>query len=286
MATTTFDAGLDGPTPEQQAAEAAALEQGEKIFQLQQEDRARKFQQAEDENVNPELIGGKFKSQEDLLKAYNELQKKLGQPPEEGGEEPVEGQEEAPEEVSEEEAPEEEEVSESEAVLTRAADEYTQGGELSEESIEALSQMDSKDLIKAYVEFYGKNAQKYEAAKELQATEQAAIMNIAGGEEAYGEMMQWASQNLDPQEIDSYNSVTNSGNVSAIKFAVEALKSRYVADVGSERELISGRKPKSNRDVFRSNAELARAIADPRYSTDPAYRMDVEQKLSRSPDLL
>jgi len=283
MTTTVFDPGEER-SEAQMEAEARALEQGEKILQMQQEDQQRAWEQNAATNEDATLIGGKFKSQEDLLKAYNELQAKLGKPQEEEGEEPLEGQPEATEEV-EEEAPEEE-ASASEATLTKAADEYAAGGELSEESIEALSQMDSKDLIKAYVEFYGKNAQKYEAAKELQATEQAAIKNIAGGEESYAEMMQWASQNLDPQEIDSYNSVTNSGNVSAIKFAVEALKSRYVADVGQERELISGRKSSSKSKVFRSNAELARAIADPRYHSDPAYRMDVEQKLANSPELL
>jgi len=283
MTTTVFDPGEER-SEAQMEAEARALEQGEKILQMQQEDQQRAWEQNAAANEDATLIGGKFKSQEDLLKAYNELQAKLGKPQEEEGGEPSEEQPEATEEV-EEEAPEEE-VSASEATLTKAADEYAAGGELSEESIEALSQMDSKDLIKAYVEFYGKNAQKYEAAKELQATEQTAIMNIAGGEEAYGEMMQWASQTLDPQEIDSYNSVTNSGNVVAIKFAVEALKSRYVADVGQERELISGRKPSSKSKVFRSNAELARAIADPRYHSDPAYRMDVEQKLANSPELL
>ena len=283
MTTTVFDPGEER-SEAQMEAEARALEQGEKILQMQQEDQQRAWEQNAATNEDATLIGGKFKSQEDLLKAYNELQAKLGKPQEEEGGEPSEEQPEATEEV-EEEAPEEE-ASASEATLTKAADEYAAGGELSEESIEALSQMDSKDLIKAYVEFYGKNAQKYEAAKELQATEQAAIKNIAGGEESYAEMMQWASQNLDPQEIDSYNSVTNSGNVSAIKFAVEALKSRYVADVGQERELISGRKPSSKSKVFRSNAELARAIADPRYHTDPAYRMDVEQKLANSPELL
>jgi len=283
MTTTVFDPGEERSEAQMQA-EARALEQGEKILQMQQEDQQRAWEQNAAANEDATLIGGKFKSQEDLLKAYNELQAKLGKPQEEEGEEPSEEQPEATEEV-EEEAPEEE-ASASEATLTKAADEYAAGGELSEESIEALSQMDSKDLIKAYVEFYGKNAQKYEAAKELQATEQAAIKNIAGGEESYAEMMQWASQNLDPQEIDSYNSVTNSGNVSAIKFAVEALKSRYVADVGQERELISGRKSSSKSKVFRSNAELARAIADPRYHSDPAYRMDVEQKLANSPELL
>ena len=283
MAVTTFDTNPDTPTPEQQAAEARALEQGEKIAKMVEEDRARKYAQDDASNESTDLIGGKFKSQDDLLKAYQELQKKLSKGEDlDEDEEAPEGQEEVSEEVPEEEP----EVSESEAALTRAADEYAAGGELSEESLEALSQLDSKDLIKAYVEFYSKNAQKYEQARDLQATEQQAIMNIAGGEEAYGEMMQWAAQTLDPQEIDSYNSVTNSGNVSAIKFAVEALKSRYVAEVGQERELVTGRKAPSKSKVFRSNAELARAIADPRYASDPAYRVDVEEKLARSGNLL
>ena len=283
MAVTTFDTNPDAPTPEQQAAEARALEQGEKIAKMVEEDRARKYAQDDASNESTDLIGGKFKSQDDLLKAYQELQKKLSKGEDlDEDEEAPEGQEEGSEEVPAEEP----EVSESEAALTKAADEYAAGGELSEESLEALSQLDSKDLIKAYVEFYSKNAQKYEQARDLQATEQQAIMNIAGGEEAYGEMMQWAAQTLDPQEIDSYNSVTNSGNVSAIKFAVEALKSRYVAEVGQERELVTGRKAPSKSKVFRSNAELARAIADPRYASDPAYRVDVEEKLARSGNLL
>ena len=283
MAVTTFDTNPDAPTPQQQAAEARALEQGEKIAQMVEEDRARKYAQDDASNESTDLIGGKFKSQDDLLKAYQELQKKLSKGEDlDEDEEAPEGQEEGSEEVPEEEP----EVSESEAALTRAADEYAAGGELSEKSLEARSQLDSKDLIKAYVEFYSKNAQKYEQARDLQATEQQAIMNIAGGEEAYGEMMQWAAQTLDPQEIDSYNSVTNSGNVSAIKFAVEALKSRYVAEVGQERELVTGRKAPSKSKVFRSNAELARAIADPRYASDPAYRVDVEEKLARSGNLL
>jgi hypothetical protein len=37
---------------------------------------------------------------------------------------------------------------------------------------------------------------------------------------------------------------------------------------------------------FRSNAELARAINNPKYRDDPAYRLDVEQRLNASGDLL
>ena len=38
-------------------------------------------------------------------------------------------------------------------------------------------------------------------------------------------------------------------------------------------------------DNFRSQAELVRAMSDPRYENDPAYRQDVIDKLDRSDNL-
>ena len=145
--------------------------------------------------------------------------------------------------------------------------------------------MDSKELIKAYVEVFSKN----QAAVKQQALDSQAEANIlgsVGGKEAYGEMVAWAASNLPQEEIDSYNSVTNSGNPAAIKFAVEALSNRYKSAEGFEAPLVTGKRAATKTKVFRSHAELSRAIADPRYKTDPAYRADVEQKLSRSTDLL
>ena len=72
----TFDPSED-PTPEMMAAEQASLEQGEKLAAAQQEDRDRKIAQEDVENEDVSLIAGKFKTQEDLLKAYEELQKKM-----------------------------------------------------------------------------------------------------------------------------------------------------------------------------------------------------------------
>jgi hypothetical protein len=48
-----------------------------------------------------------------------------------------------------------------------------------------------------------------------------------------------------------------------------------------EGELIQG-KPARSTDVFRSQAELVRAMSDPRYDSDPAYRQDVIAKLEQS----
>ena len=80
--------------------------------------------------------------------------------------------------------------------------------------------------------------------------------------------------------------MTATNNPVAIKFAVQALSSKWKGAEGYEAPLVTGKKAASKGKVFRSQAELSRAIADPRYSTDPAYRADVEEKLSRSGDLL
>lgn len=280
MATTTFEV-QEGPSDEQRAAETAALEQGEKIAQMQQEDRERKYQQVDDEQQSPDLIGGKFKSQDDLLKAYNELQKKLGSETSEEESEPTEEQPEATEEAPVEEVPE----TEADSVVLRAAAAYEESGDLTEESIEELSKLDSKDLIKAYFKQYQANAAKAQQAQ-LAESEVANLKSLAGGEQAYGEMITWASQNLDAEEIGAFNSATSSGNAAAARFAIESLKNRFTAQEGYEAPLVTGRKSAPAVTGYRSNAELSRDIADPRYHSDPAFRQDVEDKLARSQNLL
>ena len=271
----------EGPTPEQQAAETAALEQGEKLIKAQEEDRDRRMSQSDSEQEDVALIDGKFKSQEELLKAYKELQSKLGKSEsddeEESSEEPVEG--------SEEEAEESVEISENVKTFTDIATRFDEAGGLTQDDMEKLSSMDSKDLIETYFKYHAvqsaKNTQEVATAQQLKT-----IRDSVGGDEAYGEMIQWAGQNLSADEIDSFNSVANSNNAAALSFAVEALSNRWKSVEGYEAPLVTGKKAASTGKVFRSQAELGRAIADPRYSTDPAYRQDVEAKLARSSDLL
>ena len=280
MPTTTFDI-QDGPSDEQKAAEAAALEQGEKIAQMQAEDRARKYEQVDQDNADASLIGGKFKSQDDLLKAYEELQKKLGQKTPDEEEEPAEETTEAVEETPEEEV----EATDADKAILRASTAFNETGELTDESIEELAQLDSKDLIRAYFKQYQANAAAAQQ-QSLQESEVASLKQLAGGEEAYGEMIQWASANLDAEEIGAFNSATQSGNAAAARFAIESLKSRYTASEGFEAPLVTGKKAAPSVQGYRSNAELARDIADPRYHSDPAFRADVESRLARSGDLL
>jgi len=271
----------EGPTPEQQAAETAALEQGEKLIKAQEEDRDRRMAQTDSEQEDVSLIDGKFKSQDDLLKAYKELESKLGKPKSEDEEEDSE----EPVEASEEEAEESVEISENVKTFTDIATRFDEAGGLTQEDMEKLSSMDSKELIETYFKYHAvqsaKNTQEVATAQQLKT-----IRDSVGGDEAYGEMIQWAGQNLSPDEIESFNSVANSNNAAALSFAVEALSNRWKSVEGYEAPLVTGKKATSTGKVFRSQAELGRAIADPRYSTDPAYRQDVENKLARSGDLL
>lgn len=131
-------------------AEAQALAQGEKLEQAAAADREQQWDRTNKENENLDLIGGKFKNQEELLKAYQELEKQRSQ---EAPEDTSEGDTEDESESTETDS---EETTETNPVLSKAADEYQDSGQLSEESIDELSKMDSKDLIKAYVDFYTK----------------------------------------------------------------------------------------------------------------------------------
>lgn len=109
-----------------------------------------------------------------------------------------------------------------------------------------------------------------------------ALQDMAGGEEQYGQMLAWASENLSDAEIDMYDDVMDSGNPAACFFAVQALMARYGDSTGVDGELITGKSPTSVAQGFRSQAELVQAMSDPRYESDPAYRSDVINKLENS----
>jgi hypothetical protein len=289
MTTTTFDPS-EGVSTEQQNAETAALAQGEKIAQMEQEDRDKNWERQVDDDESAALIGGKFKSQDDLLKAYEELQSKLGKRTEDGDEdnndeEPLEEGVQTERDQETEEVLDEGEVSETVTYMEELSKEYDEAGDLSPEAIQKLATLAPEELIKSYLQ-YQRRADKAAAAATMQQAEVVSIQQSVGGVEAYNEMINWAASNLTEQEITDFNSIANGTNVAAAKFAVEALSQRYKANEGFEAPLLTGKSPSPRVKGYRSQAELARDIANPLYSSDPAFREDVEERLRNSADLL
>jgi hypothetical protein len=151
--------------------------------------------------------------------------------------------------------------------------EITSGGDLSAESYEALAKVGiSKDVVGAYIE----------GQKAIGAQIMTRMHEAVGGEETFNSLAQWAAQNVPADELEAFNNIVDTGTESAIRMALQGLHSRYVAAGQNKPNLMGGQRASANGDVFRSIKEVTTAMADRRYSTDPAYRADVEAKLSRS----
>lgn len=279
MAEIIFDATDPVVTEAREADEARLVELGQKLMDEEEAITQAKYDKAKADAESELRYAGKFKSAEDLEKAYKELEKKLGQKEETTQEESDTVQDES---ASEEEFAED--VSEAAKFIQEASEEYfSNSNQLKPETIQKLQELPSEQLINAYLELQ-KNATPTQQA--LTDTDADSIIKSVGGNDAYNETLAWAADNLKPEEVAAYDNVINSGNKDAIFFAVQALNQRYRDAVGFEGKRMSGKSVKNTVKGFRSQAELARAISDPRYREDPAYRIDIEQRLAASGDLI
>jgi hypothetical protein len=241
------------------ADEQDSLAVGEKIVEQQEQ-----------------LLAGKYKDAQELEKAYVELQKKLG-----SNDEPEEDVEQT---SATENETEETSLSDGASLITSANDEYyANDGKLSEETLNKFSDMSSKELVEAYLEVQNSDAFKNKGeVADLTEAEINNVKNFAGGEAQYDNLISWADSNLDANAKEAFDSIVNTGSVDAIKIAVSGLKSQYEAANGFEGKMYTGKAPKGDTDVFRSQAELVAAMNDKRYDRDPAYRQDIIEKLDRS----
>ena len=281
MSEIVFDATDPDVTAARATEEQRLLEIGSNLADKQEADSLEQYRRSELEANDHTQYAGKFKSAEDLEKAYLELQKKLGS--QETDESAPTDDDSAPDSAPEEDEPSP--VSKRVDFLKEASEEYySNDNALKPETLQKLKEMPSEDLIDAYMEMQKTNP--VAQAQPLSADAAKTIVDSVGGQDSYNDTLAWAADNLKPEEVAAYDNVVNSGSKDAIFFAVQALNQRYKDSVGFEGQQISGRAPKSTVKGFRSNAELANAISDPRYRNDPAYRYDIEQKLAASGDLM
>lgn len=251
MATLTYDP-TEAQDGEFSAEELDSLRVGEALEEQQQQ-----------------LLAGKFKDAEDLEQAYIELQKKLGDPAQRNAEQ-------VEEEPVEEEEPQEEITTDFlERLWMESQDEY------SEETLQALENMDPADLAQMYLEYRAQVEENGTEGEVITADDVEALHGIVGGEQQYAQMMGWAQESLSDQEISMYDAVMERGDPLACYFAVNALAFRFQEAQGYDGQMLTGRAP-SAQQGFRSQAELVRAMSDPRYDSDPAYRADVAAKLEMS----
>ena len=249
---------------------------------------------AGDDDKEGELLAGKYKSVQDLEKAYKELQTKLSR-----------GESVAPEPEDDSSADDSEAESEDEEDDKPAGDareiygdliggkleeaqinfqdmnvRWQQTGTLEAGDYDQLAEAGfNRDMVDAYL-----SGLQYKQTQDtaLSVKEVASIKESLGGEGEYSKMIEWAAANLSADEVEGFNQIINTQPMAAVKMAITGLHARYSAVEGREPKLIGGRAPKGSTDKFESTAQLVAAMSDPKYSTDPAYQRKVQEKLSRS----
>ena len=239
------------------------------------------------------MLAGKYKSPEELESAYLELQKKLGESQTEEAE---------PESESGYELYTDDGKVNYETANELYGDQLgnlfkdnnidpfamskhfeENGGQLSEDMYGQLAKAGlSKSVVDSYLDGVrnevGFNPDPAEPV--LSEADVNELKGLAGGEEGYKNLMEWAGENLGQDAAKDYDAVLATGNKSAVKFAITALLGKYEDSMGRDSKVVTGKE--SSTENYRSMAEVVRDMNKPEYQTDEAFRDDVLRKLSAS----
>jgi hypothetical protein len=230
--------------------------QDENITLEQQDAMQENAQPTEQTEERPSWLPEKFNSAEDLAKAYGELEQQNS------SDEPVAPPTEQPSEPTE-----------LGTAIESATTEFMEGGELSDATFETLSKA---GLPREFVETYLQGQQA------IVDTQSAQVMETVGGQANYQAMSEWASDSLSESELQAFNEVVESGSVEQANMAVRGLYAQYRSAGGEAPSLMQGDTTGNTTKPFNSAAQVTEAMRDPRYKTDPAYRKDVQNRLSVS----
>ena len=195
-----------------------------------QENILEEFVQEQEAAQNNDKILGKFNTQEDLAKAYTELEKRVGQQPQnETPEPPVEQTEDnytveaASELYGKEYVDALSEKGVDMADIMKRAD----SGEDISANYDTLAEV--FNVPKAVVENYVNAAQQTQMpAPGLTPEDGVEVRNAIGGDEAFAEVTQWVEKNVDKQTLENYNKIADTNKEAALwalKFFQAQMKS-------------------------------------------------------------
>jgi len=242
----------------------------------------------EQETQEPELLLGKFRSQDDLAKAYQELEKKLGQPKQEADPEPSPAEGYLPEQAvgiygeGPVEALKEKGIDMADVMFK--AD---QGQDISEH-YDTLAE--TFGVTRQVVENYVSKAQGSAPteAPGLTESDAAELKAMVGGDAAFSKLSQWAASNLEQGELAKYNAVVDSGNKDAIEWALKALQARVAAPDSVVEPKLYGGGEAAAETKFESQQQVLDAMnkrnsrGQRMYDVDEAYRDKVQKLLAVS----
>ena len=272
MSTSKVEINSGEAQPSQQEQVDALKKDGVNVETMQDEDGNKVQVSTPDietqnlENQRPEWLPEKFKTAQELSKAYTELEKQFSA---------RQTEEPAKEETKDLSIPKEEATEKSDSFsIDKYQDEYAEKGELSQKSYNDLAKQGlSKDLVDGYIA----------GQKSIADSQTSQVQEVAGGQQQYGELIAWAGENLSEAEQKSFNDLTETGSIDQIKMAVQGLMTRAgMTKTSVQQEMVQGDVNNVSVEQFNSVQQVTDAMNDPRYEKDPVYRKEVERKLANS----
>lgn len=248
-------------------------------------------QEAAAQAEEQQKILGKFNSADDLAKAYQELEKKLGQSPSTTDPEsssPSQG-------YTPEQAVEVYGKGAVDALAEKGLDladlmwRADQGQDISN-SFDDLAEVFQvpRQVVQNYVSKAQAKAAPAAPAGTLSDADAAELKGMVGGDEAFTRLSQWAATNLDATELADYNAVVDGGNKEAIRWALKAMAARATGgNQPAEPKLIGGGKPPVA-ERFESRQQVLDAMNKTNergqrlYDVDDAYRSKFMAVLANS----
>ena len=114
-----------------------------------------------------------------------------------------------------------------------------------------------------------------------------AMFKQVGGEDRWKAVAGWASTNLPPERLTSFNEALDRGDQSQIINQLKGLQYDHMMATGYEPRLARGTSAaQSSAMPFESEAQVVAAMNDPRYQNgprmDPSYIKEVEQRMAAS----
>lgn len=218
----------------------------------------------EDGTAKEELIDGKFKSQEDLLKAYHELQNKLSTPRDSTAD--------VQDEPKTEQAAEETQLEDKDGntfSTVKYEEEVASNGSLSDES---YSELEKKGFTRQQVDAYIQGQQAYGESIKTQ------IYDFVGGQDEYLSVIEWAGANMPEDVIQRYNNAVDSLDRNAIQQTLEYMALKKQMSEPKQARRLEGDAPATGIQPFRDKAEWQREMSNRLYGKDAKYTNMVDQR--------
>ena len=150
--------------------------------------------------------------------------------------------------------------------------EYEEKGALSEDTYKKLA---DAGYPKAVVDTYIRGI---EAANEAFVN---SVYTVAGGKDEYDKLSNYI-QSKGKDAVEGFNDALMNGSLSTVKMLINGFKAEMTLRNGTQKASVLGSGSPAGTSGFSNEADMDKAMDDPRYGVDEEYTKQVTKRLSKS----